>query len=158
MQVQWVNNRSISASPVSPFTVYPVVRLHTAFFTLANHPDLIISLCLFLIMVHTADIVCEHTLEAVSLITTLNPTSPQLFLHTHARTNAHAHTSTTNCHPTIYHPPAILQLTQPLVSSSQPIPHMLLLRSCVENHRSCFHTHKLLIQIHTLPHLDIMHY
>lgn len=50
---------------------------------------LIISLCPFLIMVHMADIVSEHALEAVSLITTLNPTSPQLLLQKHKQTHTH---------------------------------------------------------------------
>lgn len=103
-------------------------------------------------MVHTADIVSEHTLEAVSLITTLNPTSPQQLLHKHKYT----HTSTANCHPSLHRLPTIFQLTQPLVSSYQPIPHMLLFRiSCGKSQIMLSHT-ETTDKILTLPHLDIM--
>ena len=130
------------------------------FFTRANHLKLIVSLCPFHIMAHTADAVSEHTQEAVSLITTLNPNSTQRLLLKHTRTHIHTHTYT-HTHtlalalPTVA-PPSSSHLASNTatfcISSSQPIPNMLLFR-IFTNHTF---THKLLIQIHSHLHLDVL--
>lgn len=92
-------------------------KLHADFFAKVNYLDLIISLCLFLIIVLTADVVSEHTLEAFCLITRFKPTSLQLLLHRHV----YIHTNTF----TMHWPQAILR---PLVSSSESVSHMLRFR------------------------------